>query len=140
MHLVWVRITHRTGASLRAHTHLCVCVCVCAACVYLYVCFSLSLVVFSAFVYAYGFSFSCCVFCLWVMCVHVNFSLFLDVCLYAFCICLNARVCAGATCSAAAGFIGMWVSIHTNVRVASVACRSYLEVGWLFTNTSICLY
>lgn len=33
----------------------------------------------------------------------------------------------GATCSGAAGFIGMWVSIHTNVRVSSVAGRSYLE-------------
>ena len=38
-------------------------------------------------------------------------------------------MCAGATCSGAAGFIGMWVGIHTNVRVSSVAGRSYLEVG-----------
>lgn len=33
----------------------------------------------------------------------------------------------GSLCSAAAGYIGLWVSIHTNVRVSSAACRSYLE-------------
>tara|TARA_B110000091_G_C13735159_1_gene440784 strand:+ start:15 stop:1064 length:1050 start_codon:yes stop_codon:yes gene_type:complete len=37
-----------------------------------------------------------------------------------------AFVC-GAGCSCLAGFVGLWVSVRTNVRVASAARRSYVE-------------
>jgi Na+/H+-translocating membrane pyrophosphatase len=33
----------------------------------------------------------------------------------------------GATCSCLAGFVGLWISVRTNVRVASAARRSYVE-------------
>lgn len=33
----------------------------------------------------------------------------------------------GASCSCAAGYIGLWVAVRTNVRVAAAARRSYLE-------------
>lgn len=33
----------------------------------------------------------------------------------------------GAVCSCAAGYIGLWVSVRTNLRVAAAARRSYLE-------------
>lgn len=33
----------------------------------------------------------------------------------------------GAICSCAAGYIGLWVSVRTNLRVAAAARRSYLE-------------
>ena len=33
----------------------------------------------------------------------------------------------GAACSCLAGFVGLWISVRTNVRVASAARRSYVE-------------
>ena len=34
---------------------------------------------------------------------------------------------SGAACSCFAGYVGMWISVRTNVRVASAARRSYME-------------
>ena len=42
------------------------------------------------------------------------------------CITCVSFVC-GATCSCFAGFVGLWISVRTNVRVASAARRSYVE-------------
>jgi H(+)-translocating pyrophosphatase len=39
----------------------------------------------------------------------------------------TASFAVGALCSCAAGFAGLWISVRTNVRVASAARRSYLE-------------
>jgi len=39
----------------------------------------------------------------------------------------SASFLAGASCSCFAGYIGLWISVRTNVRVASAARRSYLR-------------
>ncbi len=39
----------------------------------------------------------------------------------------TASFAVGAACSCVAGFVGLWISVRTNVRVASAARRSYME-------------